>query len=195
MNDISGLICGTRFQNFISQIKNAEAFFTDVVRALGDMPYAVIGSLARKCYIDHREATKDIDFLILYPHRKDLRSALSNIAHDALVRPHSSLINISRNNCALTMDFLIATEGFDPEDSCVNDAARLDFHGLSVRVAKPEYLVWLLTRSPHERHKQDMGHLLQSGKVDVNRLLAWLEYSRETEEISIVKKFVAQAKQ
>lgn len=177
-------------ETFISSIDGGKNLFLDILDNLNvsKIPYSVIGSIARKCWIAHREPTKDVDFLVLDEHKSQVRKILNSVRHDKVISPDPSQISFVRNDCELTIDFMIATSGFDPEESCVHDTVPLDiFNGRSkMRVARPEYLVWLMSRSPHEKHHIDICNFIKSGCLDIKKMFKWMLYAGDDEAIRTI---------
>lgn len=177
-------------ENFLASIPGSGLLVHDVITAFerASLPYALVGSLARKCWLNHQEATKDADFLVTDEYTQNLREAF-NLLHDIhKFSPFPHMITLERHDCPLKIDIMIATAWFDPEESCVHDhiSVFLDVTELTVRVAKPEYLAWMLATSPHDRHRRDLIRLINSKNFNLNRLRSFLLHAGDRDSLSII---------
>lgn len=173
---------------FVTNHANCKEMITATISVLNRarIPYALISFLARMCYIPDVNPSKDADFLLLADKRSALLKLLPQIPHDAYAAPHSSMITLRWSVCEVSMEFLFATPGFDPEAVCVRDTASIQLFGKTVRLAKPEYLVWMLLNSPHERHKMAVRQLLASGYVEKARLANMMYAAEDYEAMQIL---------
>lgn len=179
-------------EQFLDSIPGSHEFLKDLITALNaeQIPYALIGSLARKCWYEHAEATKDADILITYNYRKQLLRALSAVKYDKRTASIYNMYIIERNNCQMPIDILMSTEGFDPEESCVNDVVDFQVADYKVSLAKPEYLIWMLTRSPHERHKDGIKKLLTAPDLDIGIMLEDMLYAEDMEAFIAMEQII-----
>ena len=172
VRETSGAKSMKQLTDFITSHANCREMLIATIFALNKakIPYALIGSLARMCYLPDVKPTKDADFLLLADKRPALLNLLPQIPHDSCTTPHHSMLTLQWSACEVSMEFLFATPGFDPESACVRDTVQMQFLGKTIRLAKPEYLVWMLVHSPHERHKVAVRQLLSSGCVNKGKL-------------------------
>jgi hypothetical protein len=121
---------------FVTNVHSKE-FFMDFICGIENIPYAVIGSIAKKMYVEDGWMTKDIDIITTDSYEKSLRNIFKNI-ESREKRLHDKQFSYSRKECDVYMDLLVAQDFEDPEESCVEDAAPFNLYDVTVRIAKPE---------------------------------------------------------
>jgi hypothetical protein len=168
--------------NFFETNANSKEFFTDFVCGAADISYAVIGSVARKVYVGDAVMTKDIDILTTDSYELSIRNIFRNIGTVENI-VHDKQFRYSKKECDVYIDLLIAQDFEDPEESCVEDADKLNIYGMDVRIAKPEYLVWMLLRSDQKRHHADAQDIINNtGAEWRRRLLEMMKNNGDSEE-------------
>jgi hypothetical protein len=132
--------------------------------------------------------TKDIDIITTDSYEKSVRKVFKNIGSRE-ERIHDKQFSYSRKECDVYMDLLVAQDFEDPEESCVEDAAPFNLYDATVRIAKPEYLVWMLLRSDQKRHHADARDIIRSTKADWrHRLLTMMKNNGDLEEMDMFVK-------
>lgn len=172
-------------EKFLQQIPGSLGLLQAAINAfkLATLPYVLVGSLGRKCWLDHQEATKDADFLITDEYRQNLREALKLLPDEHKFSPFPNMITLERDDCGMRIDVMIATAGFDPEESCVHDSVDLCLETgcFNLKLAKPEYLAWMLASSPHERHQRDLKRLIHSHGFNFPLLKTYMQYAGDND--------------
>lgn len=170
-------------EKFLRQIPGSLGLLQAAINAfkLVALPYVMVGSLARKCWLDHQEATKDADLMITDAYGPNLREALKLLPEIHKFSPFPNMITLERDACTMKIDIMIATARFDPEESCVHDSVELclETSGFNLKLAKPEYLAWMLASSPHERHQRDLKRLIHSQLFNLPLLKSYMLYARD----------------
>lgn len=172
-------------EKFLNEAPGSRTFLEVAINAFkrASLPYVLIGSLARKCWLEHQESTKDADILITDGYRQNLREAWKLLPDIHKFSPFPNIITLERDDCAMKIDIMIATAGFDPEESCVHDCVDLwlETGGFNLKLAKPEYLAWMLASSPHERHQRDLKRLIYSQGFNLPLLKSYMLYAGDND--------------
>ena len=149
--------------------------FADAIRALNDMKaegvieeYAVAGALAIVFWTEP-VPTWDLDVLVFLPGEEGLLVSLDGIYRWASARgypAHQEHIMIE----GMPVQFIASPN--DLADEAVETAAALDYEGVPVRVALPEYLIalYLQPQARSAKRRERAGMLLDWPGLNRGRL-------------------------
>jgi hypothetical protein len=163
---------------FFEANENSKTFFTDFISKVRDNSYAVIGSVAKKVYVKDGRMTKDIDILTTDTYEQNIKDVFTAIGAEEKAI-HNKQFSYSRTGCDVVIDLLVAQAEEDPEESCVEDTSKIELYGLNVRIAKPQYLVWMLLRSDQNRHHDDAKDILNNTDLTMRDLVDMMEYAQD----------------
>lgn len=154
---------------------------------------AVIGAIALGLRARER-ATKDIDFVA---DPRAWRRAIKAM-RDAGFRdnpdwePDEYLARFIDPKTRLGVDLLFGIG--DPEQGARETARPTKLFGVTVKVARIDYLLWLYLLSDQPRHHDDALSVIRTGKVDLRKLREKLVIAGDREALSRLKDWAAEAK-
>lgn len=185
----------SRKSTHVSQ-KIEETFYR-VVHLLNKhkVQYALAGALAYGLYAPNPRNTSDIDFISIDHERHEIRELLLSNGYYVFDHQLDNLYQFSVKDpkTRVTIDILFGV--YDPLLSAVMDVNKTVMFKTPVFLIKPEYLLWMYCISDINKHATDAVRLIRGGKVDTEKLKAWMEYA-EDDSTAIVKlrRYIMEAK-
>lgn len=153
---------------------------------------AVIGAIALGLRARER-ATKDIDFVadprVWKRAIKAMRDA--GFRDNPDWEPDEYLARFIDPKTRLGVDLLFGVG--DPEQGARESARPAKLFGVSVKVARLDYLLWLYLLSDQPRHHDDALSVLRTGKVDLAKLREKLVIAEDREALLRLKAWAAEA--
>lgn len=148
--------------------------------------FALVGGLALDHYVEEPRVTRDVDFIVAAGQWKKAVKAIqgAGFVHGDVDEYLTQLSNDDK----VRIDLLFGVG--DPEESARELAVTARVLGVEVRIAKPEFLVWMYMLSNQPRHQEDAERLVAQG-IDFVRLGKYLKMAGAKEELHTLAKMIA----
>ena len=170
-----------------------KVYFKNIINELNkdNIEYCIIGSIAKMAYTTTREPTKDIDILVPYDNTSISKIKAIVIKNGKIEQNIPKLQIITKaDGGEITIDFLPVQTEIDPEASIMADYNDYQCFDISIKIAKPEYLVWLWLESPHDKHSEDIKDIIRHNKVNIPKVISYLNHDQRNDLITKLNKII-----
>ena len=150
--------------------------------------HALVGGLAYDHYARDPRFTADVDFVVAV---EDHERATAAVRRAGFKGHADDMIAQLENKDGVGVDLLYGLG--DPEESARETATSARVFGVQVKVARPEFLLWMYLCSDQPRHAEDAAGIVRAG-VDLKKVAAYLRHTRSDDELAKLGRIVARVR-